>query len=96
MGESMILGGSTGLTNETYKVDVCTGVLVSDLFNLIFSGLILQAPDLTVIYQVGQVSYALALSLFGGFLSPNPLDPILQFKKVKMMMEDIADSMTNT
>jgi hypothetical protein len=96
MGESIILGGSTGLTNETYKVDVCTGFLLSDLFNLIFNGLILQLPDLTVIYQVGQVSYALALSLFGGFLSPNPLDPILQFENVNMMMEDIADSMTNT
>jgi len=96
-GTSMVLGGPTGLTTETYAVDVCTGLIFSNYFGLLTQGVILLGSDLTVDFEYGQMSQALSLAIFGEFNYQNTVtkDPATQFDAVMRMMENVADSVTN-
>jgi hypothetical protein len=94
-GESMVLGGSTGLTNETYTIDVCTGLIFSNFFGLVTQGVILLDNDLTIALEYGQMSQALSLALFGEFPSTVIKDSATQFDDVRRMMENVAGGVTN-
>jgi hypothetical protein len=94
-GLSMVLDGPAGLTNETYTVDVCTALLLSNIFNIGVGGGILQNSDKTIFAVVGQISTALGINLFGDISSPNVLNSETQFQNIKRMAENIAESLTN-
>jgi hypothetical protein len=70
--------------------------MFSNLFNIAIDGGILQeAKDLAVLLIIGQISTATGPSLFGDFLNMNILDPTTQFENIRIMMENIAGSLTN-
>ena len=96
-GTSMVLGGSTGLTTETYAVDVCTSLIFSNFFGLVTEGVILLGNDLAIEFEYGQMSQALSLALFGEFNYQNRVikDPATQFDAVMRMMENVAGGVTN-
>ena len=100
-GKSMVLGGSTSLTTETYTVDVCTGLMLSNAFWYMTSGwymttdVILFSRDFAFALDTGPMSPALGLALFGEPPITVIKDPATQFDNVRHMMENVAGSMTN-
>ena len=102
-GKSMVLGGSTGLTTETYTVDVCTGLMLSDAFFYMTSGwytttnaILFSQHFAFAALDTGPMSQAFGLALFGGYpTTPVIKDPAIQLDNVRHMMENVAGGMTN-
>jgi hypothetical protein len=94
VSKSMKLAGPLNST-ESYSVDMCTGLLFSNFFNLAITGAIFLHKDKTVAFVIGQISTALGLSLFGNFLNTTIFNPATQFDNVDSMMGNIAKSLTN-
>ena len=94
-GKSMVLGGSTSLTTETYTVDVCTGLMLSNAFWYMTTDVILFSRDFAFALDTGPMSPALGLALFGEPPITVIKDPATQFDNVRHMMENVAGSMTN-
>jgi hypothetical protein len=94
-GSTITLSGPTGLSNETYTIDFCTGVYLSDLYIIGTSGGILLNLDRAVADTVGQISQALAIAIYGDFNSSAIPDPATQYGNIKFMMENIGKSLTS-
>jgi len=95
LGETMKLRGAAGLRNETYKVDMCTGLVFSQLFSFIINSATVWSSEFTPISQFGALSNSLGLSLFGPYPAEKVFDPATQFNNIKRLMENIADGATN-
>lgn len=94
-GSTVTLSGPTGLSNETYIIDFCTGVYLSDLYIVGTSGGILLNLEGAVYDTVGQISQALGIAIYGGFGSSTIPDPATQYGNIKFMMENIGKSLTS-
>ena len=94
-GSTVTLSGATGLSNETYTIDFCTGVLFSSLYIIGTSGVILLGLERSVYATVGQISQALGIAIYGGFGSSAIPDPATQYGNIKFMMENIGKSLTS-
>jgi hypothetical protein len=94
-GTEITLSGPTGLSNESYAVDYCTAVYLSDVFAIGTTGAILLDSDRTIAETMGQISEALSIALYGQFNSSFIPDLATQYGNVKLMMENIGVSLTN-
>jgi hypothetical protein len=94
-GSTITLSGPTGLSNETYTIDFCTGVYLSDLYIIGTSGGIILGLDRSVTDTVGQISQALGIAIYGDFNSSTIPDPATQYGNIKLMMENIGKSLTS-
>jgi len=93
-GRLITLEEPTGLTNETYKIDVCTALLISNVFNLVVGGGILQESDRTIRLVVGQIATALGINLYGEAFTEVEIDPETQFQVVQKLADNLAASLT--
>ncbi|OCK74581.1 hypothetical protein K432DRAFT_409737 [Lepidopterella palustris CBS 459.81] len=93
-GPTITLSGPTGLSHETYLIDFCTAVYLSDVYIIGTSGGILLGLDRSVVDTVGQISQALGIALYGEFNSSAIPDPATQYGNVKFMMENIGKTLT--
>jgi len=93
-GPTITLSGPTGFSNETYLVDFCTAVYLSNVLIIGTTGGFLLGPDGDIFATVGQISQALSIALYGEFNSPAIPDPATQYGNIKVMMENIGKSMT--
>lgn len=94
-GSTITLGGATGLPNETYTIDFCTGVYLSSLYVIGTSGGILLDLGRSIVDTVGQISQALGIAIYGDFNSSAIPDPATQYGNIKFMMENIGKSLTS-
>jgi hypothetical protein len=94
-GSTITLGGATGLSNETYTIDFCTGVYLSALYIIGTSGGILLDLQFSVVDAVGQISQALGIAIYGDLNSSAIPDPATQYGNIKFMMENIGKSLTS-
>jgi hypothetical protein len=94
-GSTIALSGATGLSNETYTVDFCTGAYLSGLYIIGTSGGILLDLELSVVDAVGQISEALGIAIYGDFNSSAIPDPATQYGNIEFMMENIGKSLTS-
>jgi hypothetical protein len=97
-GKSIILGMPTDLANETaetYTIDACTGILLSNFFGFVTQGTVLLQENLGVALEIGQMSYAIGLALYGQFPSRTIFDDTTQFENIRYMVENMAGSITN-
>jgi hypothetical protein len=92
---TITLSGATGLSNETYTIDFCTGVYLSALYIIGTSGGILLDLQFSVVDTVGQISQALGIAIYGDFNSSAIPDPATQYGNIKSMMENIGKSLTS-
>ena len=93
-GPIITLGSPTGLSNETYLIDFCTAVYLSNVVIIGTSGGILLGLDHSIVDTVGQISQALGIALYGEFNTSTIPDPATQYGNVKLMMENIGKSLT--
>jgi hypothetical protein len=93
-GRLITLEEPTGLTNETYKIDVCTALLISNVLNFVVSGGILQTSDRTILLVLGQIATALGINLYGEAYTEVEIAPGTQFQAVQQMADNIAASLT--
>ena len=95
-GPTITLNGPTGLSNESYLVDFCTAVYLSNVYIIGTGGGILLATDLSIDDTVGQISQALGIVIYGEFNSSSniSLNLVTQYESVKVMMENIGKSLT--
>ena len=96
VNSSIVLSSPTGLANETYSINVCTGLQFSNLFTVSTEGGVLLYPDLTIHLLEGQLSFALGLALYGPYGFPPTLDQVTQFQNINSMISNIAASLTNS
>jgi len=94
-GSTITLSGPTGLSNETYTIDFCTGVYLSDLYIVGTSGGIMLNQERSVTDTIGQISQALGIAIYGDFNSPTIPDPATKYGNIKFMMENIGKSLTS-
>jgi hypothetical protein len=94
-GSTITLSGPTGLSDETYIIDFCTGVYLSDLYIVGTGGGILLNLERAVTETVGQISQALGIATYGSFNSSGIPDPATQYGNIKFMMENIGKSLTS-
>jgi hypothetical protein len=94
-GSTITLSGATGLSNETYTIDFCTGVYLSGLYIIGTSGGILLNLERSVTDTVGQISQALGIAIYGDFNSSAIPDPATKYGNIKFMMENIGKSLTS-
>jgi len=93
-GPTITLSGPTGLSNESYLVDFCTAVYLSDVYVIGTGGGILLDTDRSIDATVGQISQALGIAIYGEFNSSSNLSLVTQYQSVKVMMENIGKSLT--
>ena len=94
-GSTITLNGATGVSNETYTIDFCTGVYLSSLYIIGTSGGILLDLGLAITDSVGQLSQALGIAIYGDANSSAIPDPATQYGNIKFMMENIGKSLTS-
>ena len=94
-GSTIALKGATGVSNETYTIDFCTGVYLSSMYIVGTSGGILLDLGLAVTDSVGQISQALGIAIYGDANSSAIPDPATQYGNIKFMMENIGKSLTS-
>jgi hypothetical protein len=92
---TITLSGAIGLPNETYIIDFCTGVYLSELYVTGTSGGCLLNLQRAIVDTVGQISQALGIAIYGDFNDPAIPDPATQYGNIKFMMENIAKSLTS-
>jgi hypothetical protein len=94
-GSTITLSGATGLSNETYTIDFCTGVYLSELYIIGTSGGILLGLDHSIYDTIGQISQALGIAIYGDSTGTAIPDPATQYGNIKLMMENIGKSLTS-
>ncbi|KAH0556055.1 hypothetical protein GP486_006007, partial [Trichoglossum hirsutum] len=94
-GSTITLSGATGLSNETYTIDFCTGTYLSAMYVIGTTGAILLNLQFAVVDAVGQISQALGIAIYGDLSSSAIPDPATQYGNIKFMMENIAKSLTS-
>jgi hypothetical protein len=94
-GSTITLSGATGLSNETYTIDFCTGTYLSGLYIVGTSGGVLLDLKHAVVDTVGQISQALGIAIYGDFYSSAIPDPATQYGNIMVMMENIGKSLTS-
>jgi hypothetical protein len=92
---TITLSGATGLSNETYTIDFCTGAYLSSMYIVGTSGGVLLDLQFGVVDAVGQISQALGIAIYGDSSSSSIPDPATQYGNIKFMMENIGESLTS-
>jgi hypothetical protein len=94
IGSTITLSGATGLANETYAIDFCTGSYLSAMYIIGTTGAILLDLQFSVVDTVGQISQALGIAIYGDLSSSTIPDPVTQYGNIQFMMNNIANSLT--
>ncbi|KAK4451387.1 hypothetical protein QBC34DRAFT_493069 [Podospora aff. communis PSN243] len=87
---------ASGRDGETFTIDACTGLLASGELIGSSNGMGLYVDKAGYVANIGILSTPVGLALQGGLGSqPGPLDQATQWSNMELLVNNIADSLTN-
>ena len=94
-GQTIQLAPSVDREEDRFEMDLCTTLMASSVINGYLPGFIaLRATDRGVLGSVGQISTALSVALFGGFMGDTPSRE-QQGRNLRGIVGNIGDGLTN-